>query len=163
MSISTIVATLFGLGIFFVLLIVALLIVFYVFSSLSYYTMANNRGIDNAWMAWIPIVNLWLKGQLVDDFVLMGEKRLDHASITLLALSILSIALSSVNVLGTIIYICSWVYNLLFQYRLYKLYKPESAILFLVLGIVFPIVTPFFLFSIRNNEPHEYYADAAEM
>ena len=42
-------------------------IVMYVFSALGLYTMAGNRGIEYKWIAWIPVVQLWLLGDLIDN------------------------------------------------------------------------------------------------
>lgn len=46
-------------------LIAALIgIAFYVFSSLMFYKLAQKRGVDHAWLAWIPYGNLYLLGQI---------------------------------------------------------------------------------------------------
>lgn len=49
----------------------------YVFTALSLYTMASHRGIHSPWLAWIPVVNLWILGSLSDQYhyVVRGEDR----------------------------------------------------------------------------------------
>ena len=51
----------------FAVLIIGVGIVMYVFSALGLYTMAGNRGIEYKWIAWIPVVQLWLLGDLIDN------------------------------------------------------------------------------------------------
>ena len=47
----------------------------YVLTALAYYTVANRRGLKNAWLAWIPVANLWLLGSISDQYryVVKGE------------------------------------------------------------------------------------------
>ena len=52
-------------------------IAMYIFLALGLYTLAQRRGIANAWLAWLPIGNVWLIGAIADDFKLkaQGKKR----------------------------------------------------------------------------------------
>ncbi len=52
-----------------------------------------------------------------------------------------------------------FIYQFAAYYRLYKLYKPESATVYLVVSILFwwiGILIPIFMFTLRNNTPREY-------
>ena len=40
----------------------------YVLTSLAIYTVARRRGLNNPWLAWIPIINWWLLGSLSDQY-----------------------------------------------------------------------------------------------
>ena len=40
----------------------------YVFTALSLYTIAKRRGIEKAWLAWIPLVNVWVLGSISDQY-----------------------------------------------------------------------------------------------
>lgn len=53
----------------------ALSVVSYVFIALALYTIAQRRGIRKAWLAWIPIVNVWILGSISDQYqyVVKGE------------------------------------------------------------------------------------------
>ena len=37
--------------------------------------------------------------------------------------------------------------------KLFKIYAPEHATLYTVLGVIFPFLVPIWYFVIRNNEP----------
>ncbi len=40
----------------------------YILQSLSMYTIADKRGVKNAWLAWIPIGDAWVLGKVVDEY-----------------------------------------------------------------------------------------------
>ena len=69
-------------------------IAMYVLSSLAFYTIAKRRGLNKAWLAWIPVVNVWILGSLSDQYryVVKGEYKAKRK--TLLVLSILSAVLT---------------------------------------------------------------------
>ena len=40
----------------------------YVLSSMALYTLATRRGIDKAWLSWVPVLNVWIIGSLSDQY-----------------------------------------------------------------------------------------------
>lgn len=40
----------------------------YIFYALSLYTIAQRRGINNPWLAWIPMANIWILGSISDQY-----------------------------------------------------------------------------------------------
>lgn len=50
-------------------------IVTYVLSALALYTVAQRRGLNHPWLAWIPVANCWILGSLSDQYryVVKGE------------------------------------------------------------------------------------------
>lgn len=63
----------------------------YVLTSLSIYTIAGNRNIDNAWLAWIPIGNSWIVGSIADEYDARNGIKRKWRTI-LLVLSVLMVA-----------------------------------------------------------------------
>lgn len=49
----------------------------YVLSALALYTIARRRGLNNPWIAWIPVANCWILGSLSDQYqyVVKGENK----------------------------------------------------------------------------------------
>ncbi len=78
-------------------------IVAYVLTALALYSMAQRRGIKNAWLSWVPVINCWIIGSLSDQYryVVKGEVR--NKRKTLLILNILNGVLSIVLVIGVVI------------------------------------------------------------
>ena len=61
----------------------------YILSSLAIYGISKRRGLNNPWLAWIPVVNCWLLGSISDQYryVVKGENKSKRK--VLLILSIL--------------------------------------------------------------------------
>ena len=66
----------------------------YVFCALSLYTIAQRREIRNPWLAWIPVVNVWILGSISDQYryVVKGEVKAKRK--VLLVAAILNVILS---------------------------------------------------------------------
>ena len=49
----------------------------YVLMALGMYTIAKRRGIRHAWLAWVPVANLWLLGCVSDQYqqVVFGKQK----------------------------------------------------------------------------------------
>lgn len=66
-----------------------LCIAFYVFGALGYYAIAQRRGIKHAWLAWVPIGNLWLLGCISDHYQSVAKGKVKNKRKALLILSII--------------------------------------------------------------------------
>jgi hypothetical protein len=55
----------------------AIQIAFYVLTSMALYSMAKRRGINNCWLSWVPMLNVWILGSLSDQYryVVKGQYR----------------------------------------------------------------------------------------
>lgn len=76
----------------------------YVLSSLGIYTIAKRRGIRNPWMAWIPVVDLYLLGCISDQYryVVKGKNQNKRKVLVSLAIS-RAVAVLVMVVLGVIL------------------------------------------------------------
>ena len=136
----------------FAVLIIGVGIVMYVFSALGLYTMAGNRGIEYKWIAWIPVVQLWLLGDLIDNK--MWGFEYTNAVLTLgTVLTTILQRIDSTAGFGVVLGIVMYVYQAFCYNKLFKIYAPEHATLYTVLGVIFPFLVPIWYFVIRNNEP----------
>ncbi len=142
-------------------LMVAYAVTAYVLNAFSLYQLAKKRNFKYAWMAWIPLAYLYIIGALINDKVKIGSLKIPHAAIVLPLVSVaasLGVILSgSIPFIGIllsiVILILEAVYIFAAYYRLFKIYVPKNAVLFTVLSIIFPIVEPFLIFSLRNKTP----------
>lgn len=163
----------------FYLAMISLCIVCYVLQSLGMYSIAKRRGIHHAWLAWIPVGDLWLLGSISDQYQYLAKGRVRNRRGLLLGLSIalyammvlmcvgiflamiglsnmLSGVLLAVTVLCLIAYFVLAIVATVFQYiAMYDLYAssdPGNAVLYLVLSIVFSVAIPFFVFACRKKD-----------
>lgn len=187
-------AALAGFYVVYFLLIFAISLISYIFTSLGCHTIAKRRGIGKAWLAWIPVGELWILGSISDRYQLQAHYRTKNKRKALLILQVILIVLLVLLMIfvGTTVlslikvmqnenpyypfvdYLkpvrdnlkdLIWLYFVLLgvaaaatvvQYMaLYDLYRscdPGSSVLFLVLSILLPIVTPFLVFSVRRKD-----------
>ena len=75
----------------------------YVLMSLALYTIANRRQINNPWLAWIPIGNVWLLGCISDHYRYVSKGITANRRKTLLTLTLVDIGLVFLMVIGLII------------------------------------------------------------
>jgi hypothetical protein len=121
----------------------------YILSAIGLMRMAENRGIENAWLAWIPVGNLWVMGQLIGRLSL-GEKSYEHAEHLLVGALLATVVFGKIPVIGALIRVLSSLLMIYAMFRLYKLYAAERAVLYTVLSIIFPVLIPgILLFSLR--------------
>lgn len=78
----------------------------YVLTSLALYTVAQRRGLNRPWLAWIPVVNCWIIGSLSDQYryVVKGEVKSKRKVLLILQLllMIMGIAMAVVAIVTVV-------------------------------------------------------------
>lgn len=139
-----------GLGLGFIMFLTIIGIVLYVLMAMGLKKMADNKGIENSWLAFIPIANGYIMGLVVGDIHLFGNV-IPYTEWILVGGSLVSF----VPVIGQILAVIFVIYTLVVMFQLYKMYAPGKEVLYLVISIVFAFMGPMFVFMIRNNTPVE--------
>lgn len=70
-----------------------LAIVAYVLQAWALYTIAERRGINKAWLAWVPVVNVWILGSISDQYQYVAKRKVKNKRKILLGLQIATIAI----------------------------------------------------------------------
>lgn len=162
----------------FIMLAFAVSVVCYIFNGIGLYTLAKRRNLNSPFLAFIPVANSYLTGEIADDINRTMNKKSKYAK-TILALFIVSFLLPLVtipfSIVGTlvgslvglavvsnivsslttavsvVVSVCCSVYLYIAYYKIYKEYAPDKAVLFIVLSILLPVTQPFIVFSLRNK------------
>ncbi len=166
--------------IFYVIFAVIFLLVPYVLRALALYTLAKNKNIDVAWLAWIPLADSYIVGLLSKGSPFM-RKKFPNIHIILPSLyglyAIVYIGYMiyfftqfpmfnpsfAYNMFGSIMFIIFYIAFMLFAlfvsasyyftlYHVYKSYDPNNTALYTVLSILFKLGFVF-LFVIRKKDP----------
>ncbi|MBK1812327.1 hypothetical protein JHL18_17015 [Clostridium sp. YIM B02505] len=137
-----------GIFIFFFFIIS---IILYVFMAYALYTMAVRQGLENPWVAWIPIAQLYTLGKLIKGLEIFNYE-VPNIEIVLPVASIIFVVFRHVHLLGPIVSLLNFILVLFALNKLYKLYKPESATLYTVLSIL-GFTVPFIVFSLKDKDP----------
>lgn len=112
----------------------------YVLSALALYTIAKRRGLNNPWLAWIPVVNCWLLGSLSDQYryVVKGENKSKRK--VLLTLNLINVAITVLIFVLLIVMIVGVI-----QYEVYDISEEQMLAsvmgpLFGMLGLCLPLL-----------------------
>lgn len=164
------------------LLPVFLWILSYVLSSVGIYTMAKHRAIPHAWLAWVPVANVWVLGSLADQYRYVAKGQLTSRRKLLLGLKIADtlmqlvilifllgameydmrffllqmtgvlIHLGGILLLALPISILLAIFYFIALGDVYQSCCPDHAVTDLVLSMMLRPTEPFFLFFNRDSE-----------
>ena len=144
----------------------------YILTGISLHSIANRRGIERPWMAWVPMMQLYTLGCISDQYqaIVLGKQKNKRAIMLLLVLALL-IAFSAMHmeVLSAaaeesllpflVIFVPAWcagaalvVISFLALYDLYASCDPKHATVFLIFSILFSVTRPFFLLACRKKD-----------
>lgn len=151
----------------------------YVLSATAIYAIARRRGLRKPWLAWIPVVNIWLLGSLSDQYRYVVRRKNTSRRKWLLALNLIkpilmglviafgmsamvpgsyriywqnAIAAAGFALPLAVVAITAAVIRYIALYDVYLSLDPANAVLYLVLSICFGITEPFFLFFNREKD-----------
>lgn len=142
-----------GAAILMTILGVLLGIAVYVLTALGLYTIAKNRGMENPWLAWIPIAQLYIIGDIVKELKFGTAFTIPKMELVLPLGNLAMLILGGIPVLGWLVRIAFAVVAVYSLYIMFKKYVPEQAVLYTVLSCIglFAI----FIFIIRKKTPVE--------
>ena len=89
-------------------------LVTYVLMAVGLYSVAKRRGIRNPWLAWIPLVNVWVLGCISDQYRYVAKGQNKSKRKVLLTLSIIVEVVSIVLLVVTVL----WFFSLMGQFGL---------------------------------------------
>ena len=154
----------------------------YILTAMAIYTISRRRGLTNAWLAWIPVANVWLLGSLSDQYqyVVKGQDKTKRKwllilnilkAVLLTMIVILAVVAAGslfanqlseimglvVALLGLVLPLCAVTITLcviryMALFDIYRSVDPGNAVLYLVLSILFGPTEPFFLFFNREKD-----------
>lgn len=139
-----------ALGGFIIFLFLVLGIILYILASIGLYKLALNQKIENPWLAWIPVADMYILGKLIKNLKI-DTFEIPSIELVLPIGLVATMILNNIPLIGWLISIAYTVLCVLALYRLYKMYRPTQAVLWIVLSIVLPFMSPIFIFMMRND------------
>ena len=123
-------------------------IAFYVLKSIGLSALAKNRGIENPWLAWIPVADLYILGLLVGEMDIL-DYHLDNLGLWVPVIFVGGSILGRIPFLGFLISLAVFGFAVFLFYKLFEKYTPQ-AVVYTVLSAL--CLFPIFLYVIRNNQ-----------
>jgi len=145
----------------FLLLVLALgffavIIALYVFYAYGLMKIAKKNDVRGSWMAWIPIFNFYLMGKMAFNkgigwcmvilSLLGGTGEVTINDQVIASGSILSAPYNSWASMAFLILL------LISLYRIYEKMSEKAVVMIIMTILSLGLLTPIFLFAIRNNE-----------
>lgn len=139
----------------------------YIFESLALYKLMNNRNLDNAFLAWIPVVRHYTFGKIYDNINEKQGKQTNFSIILLILNCIkylpffLHISINGIDIIRTssgLLGLAIMVLELICYNLIFKKYAPNNSgyfaltVIFSIIPIV-PFIPGLCLLKASNNEP----------
>ncbi|NLB52633.1 MAG: hypothetical protein GX808_06810 [Syntrophomonadaceae bacterium] len=140
-----------------IFLFVIIGIALYILSALGLYTMAKRRNMEYAWLAWIPVAQVYILGEIIGPKK-FGDFEVPQPGLYLLGGLLALWVLSRLPAIGFIFSLAITVVSIGALYYLFRSYTTENTpVIYTILSVVtFGFLAPIFVFMVRNNE---YNAD----
>ncbi len=151
-----------GFGIFFfifIMVIVLIAIGFYVLKAIGLYRIAQRKGIDHAWVAWIPFAQNYVYAEIIGQQLTIGKYTIPQFPwiyiVMIYGSSFVATILSVIPVvgwaiaalLGPLVYVaCVYI-----MYRFFKIFEGDSAAVNTVICTIFPVVFPIMILVMREK------------
>lgn len=146
---AAILAALAGVFIIVGLIVLVISIIFYILMGIGLFKIAKREGkADLAWMAWVPIVNMFLLTQLVEHDVhesMRGKFTLIYG-LSLVATFTLSFFIPFIGVIPSVLQVYAF-------YFIIKRYSRNDVLHLILVILTGMIAMPIQLFMFRNREP----------
>lgn len=124
-----------------------LYIITYPLYAYGLYKIAKKKNLEYPWIAFIPKFNSYILGTIIGEIKIFG-KAFKNIGTILLVLSIASMI--PIPFVGTVASILFSLFYWISIHRIYKIYVPERADLYLILGFVSRFLTPVLIFSVSD-------------
>ena len=147
---------------FLVIILFLLAVAMYLLQSIGFYKMGKRAGVSNSWLAFIPPFNGYVMGKILgpERVKFLGQKITSPELLIPVTPFIMAFSNSLTASGSALLYLLYFVINLVgvifllvCNYQFLKMYKGESAKILFILSLVFPIIWPFLIFSMRNADP----------
>lgn len=128
-------------------------LVAYIVGAVALKKMADKLGVENSWLAFIPIANAFILGKVAGDRLDFFGLQIENLAIILLVGTAFSGLLGRIPLIGFLIVIAFAILTFATLYKVYLTFVPNSAMLYLILSIVLAFIAPFLLLAASTKEP----------
>lgn len=125
----------------------------YIVGALALKRMADKLNVENSWLAFIPIANTFLLGKVAGDRLDLFGYQIENLALILLGGSVITFAISGVPIIGFLFGIAFAVVSFATLYKVYLMFVPNSAMLYLILSIVLAFIAPFLMYAASTKDP----------
>lgn len=151
-----------GLGaffFFFMLIVILVLIGFYVLKAFGLYRIAQRKGIEHAWLAWVPFAQTYLYAEIIGQEIMIGKTKIPQFPWAYVAIiygsSFIASILSMIPFFGWILAAllgpAIYIISIYVMYRFFKIFEGDNAVVNTVICTIFPVVFPIMILVMREK------------
>ncbi len=140
-----------AVGAFLIVLCVLIGIALYVLFSIGLMKLAKNKGIENAWLAWIPIGQLYIMGKVIGTFKIF-DWEIPKAEMWLPLGFVIAVVLFLIPLIKAFVPLSLFLASGFAFYKLFAMYRPKNATLYTLLSMLLGFMGPILVFVIRNDQ-----------
>ena len=131
----------------------AFIILFYLAMAIGLYRMAVRKGEPNAWIAFIPFVQYYMVGQLLET-VRIGNTEISRPNLSYLfvAIALAPFVLGEIAILGGLIVFFSLIAYFIGFHYLFHNYSRFDVILTVINVLTFGLASAFIVLALSANE-----------
>jgi len=123
----------------------------YVIFSYSLYMIVKKRNMENPWISWIPIANMYFVGKLTGDIKIFSLSLTNMEIILPLAFA-LFIGLKYIPLVGFILSAIGLLVIVVSFHKLYEKFDADNAFILTILTAILPVIAaPIIMFIYRNK------------
>ena len=118
----------------------AIQIAAYVLSALALYTMAKRRGINHAWLSWVPVLNVWVLGSLSDQYRYVVKGQYKSKRKALIILKVISAVIVGIMICMGIVIAVEVVDDVMFGMLDYDIWEDILGPVLGIAGLIVPLL-----------------------
>ncbi len=125
----------------------AFYIALYVFSAISLYTLGKRSGIKHSWLAFIPVIQYYIIGEICEEYQLLGL-RITRMGLVTIGVFLIEVVLDIARVTPVLIIIA--ILKALIFHKFYSLFTQRRALLYTALSLLGNLPLTIILFLIKD-------------
>ncbi|WP_105619045.1 hypothetical protein [Vallitalea okinawensis] len=137
----------------------------YIIKSIGLMQMAKDCGLANPWLAWIPIVDMYILGGILkrvdSNFVLRNmfngsasfsmRLSLERPDLALLIIYLVFLGANWIPIFSSAVRFIAGILILLALYQLYQTLAPKNALIYTIVSAIFSPAIAVFIFILKNG------------
>ena len=151
----------------FLVIAVMLAIGLFLMKAIGLYRIARRRGIEHAWIAWIPFVQTYLYAEIIGEEISIGSVKIPQFPWVYTAISygspVIAFVLGLIPIWGGLLALllgpAIYVAGIYVMYRFFMVFEGNNAIVYTVICAIFPVVFPVMVLVLREKT---FAADAVQ-
>lgn len=123
---------------------IAMYVATYILTALALYTIAKRNGALNAWLAFVPVVQYYIIGDICEDYKIFGKW---IGKLGLVFLGAVCIKLLSSGLLDLV----AFLVIMLVMHKFFSLFVPDKALIYTIFSALGMLAMSIVLYTMRNK------------